>query len=111
MSHIVNMTKIDGGLQLHHEAEDDSQETGVYSDYSIRKMNEYNLAVDPVYLYLLWWIFLLQAYVESLFKEFGESQQLSYIELNLETWRQLWRVLEMSDIVLLIADIRYTVSF
>jgi len=41
---------------------------------------------------------------------FGENRQLSYVELNLETWRQLWRVLEMSDIILLIADIRYPVS-
>lgn len=34
---------------------------------------------------------------------------LSYFELNLETWRQLWRVLEMSDILLVIVDIRYPV--
>lgn len=34
-------------------------------------------------------------------------EELSYVELNLETWRQLWRVLEMSDIVLLITDIRH----
>lgn len=34
-------------------------------------------------------------------------KDLSYFELNLETWRQLWRVLEMSDIVLVIVDIRY----
>lgn len=34
---------------------------------------------------------------------------ISYFELNLETWRQLWRVLEMSDILLIIVDIRYTV--
>ncbi|XP_013073430.2 guanine nucleotide-binding protein-like 1 [Biomphalaria glabrata] len=32
---------------------------------------------------------------------------LSYFELNLETWRQLWRVLELSDVLLVIADIRY----
>lgn len=32
---------------------------------------------------------------------------LSYCELNLETWRQLWRVLELSDIVLIIVDVRY----
>ncbi|XP_044529659.1 guanine nucleotide-binding protein-like 1 [Gracilinanus agilis] len=37
------------------------------------------------------------------------SEQLSYFEHNLETWRQLWRVLEMSDIVLLITDIRHPV--
>lgn len=34
---------------------------------------------------------------------------LSYFELNLETWRQLWRVLEISDIILVIVDIRYPV--
>ncbi|XP_054663466.1 guanine nucleotide-binding protein-like 1 [Grus americana] len=28
-------------------------------------------------------------------------------EHNLETWRQLWRVLEMSDVILLIADARH----
>ncbi|KAH9627736.1 hypothetical protein HF086_017279 [Spodoptera exigua] len=34
---------------------------------------------------------------------------MSYFELNLETWRQLWRVLEMCDILLLIVDVRYAV--
>lgn len=29
---------------------------------------------------------------------------------SLQTWRQLWRVLEMSDIVLLITDVRHPVS-
>lgn len=28
--------------------------------------------------------------------------------MNLETWRQLWRVTEISDIILLIVDVRYT---
>ncbi|XP_065829566.1 guanine nucleotide-binding protein-like 1 [Oscarella lobularis] len=35
--------------------------------------------------------------------------QLSWFEKNLETWRQLWRVLEMSDVILLITDIRHPV--
>lgn len=34
---------------------------------------------------------------------------MSYFELNLETWRQLWRVLEMSDILSIIVDVRYSV--
>lgn len=34
---------------------------------------------------------------------------ISYFELNLETWRQLWRVIEMSDLLLIIVDIRYPV--
>ena len=38
------------------------------------------------------------------------SDSLTYVELNLQTWRQLWRVLEMSDVVLMIVDIRHTVS-
>ncbi|KAH3803047.1 guanine nucleotide-binding protein-like 1 [Dreissena polymorpha] len=45
-------------------------------------------------------------YVEKLLGDHGE-EGLSYFELNLETWRQLWRVLEMSDVFLVIADIRY----
>ncbi|KAJ8287768.1 hypothetical protein COCON_G00004270 [Conger conger] len=32
-----------------------------------------------------------------------------HFEHNLETWRQLWRVLEMSDVILLIVDIRHPV--
>lgn len=36
-----------------------------------------------------------------------DLKDLSYFELNLETWRQLWRVLEMSDIILFIVDIRF----
>lgn len=38
---------------------------------------------------------------------YDEKKLLSYCELNLETWRQLWRVLELSDIVLVIVDIRF----
>ncbi|XP_026747874.1 guanine nucleotide-binding protein-like 1 [Trichoplusia ni] len=34
-------------------------------------------------------------------------KDMSYFELNLETWRQLWRVLEMCDVLLLIVDVRY----
>ncbi|XP_075042730.1 guanine nucleotide-binding protein-like 1 [Mixophyes fleayi] len=53
---------------------------------------------------------------EKAFKEYLQkiyeshnSRELSYFDHNLETWRQLWRVLEMSDIVLLITDIRHPV--
>jgi len=53
--------------------------------------------------------FLFQEYISELQKKFS-WEELSYFELNLETWRQLWRVLEMSDIVLIIVDIRYCVS-
>lgn len=51
-----------------------------------------------------------QEYVMKLEKCSAEQgKALSYCELNLETWRQLWRVLEISDIVLFIADVRYPV--
>lgn len=35
-----------------------------------------------------------------------DNQQLSYCELNLETWRQLWRVLELSEVLLFVVDVR-----
>jgi ribosome biogenesis GTPase A len=34
------------------------------------------------------------------------NENLSFFEENLEVWRQLWRVVEMSDIVLVVCDIR-----
>uniref|UniRef100_A0A3B1IEI2 Guanine nucleotide-binding protein-like 1 n=1 Tax=Astyanax mexicanus TaxID=7994 RepID=A0A3B1IEI2_ASTMX len=53
---------------------------------------------------------------ERSFREFLENlhsrnppETLSHFEHNLETWRQLWRVLEMSDVILLIVDIRHPV--
>lgn len=47
-------------------------------------------------------------YVDQIEKSYPVSE-LSYFELNLETWRQLWRVLEMSDIVLVVVDARFPV--
>lgn len=38
---------------------------------------------------------------------YDDMKSLSFCELNLETWRQLWRVLELSDIVLTIVDARF----
>ncbi|XP_033249938.1 guanine nucleotide-binding protein-like 1 [Drosophila miranda] len=48
-------------------------------------------------------------YVDGLQKKqrSGDTKELSLFELNLETWRQLWRVLEFSDILLIIVDVRY----
>ncbi|KAF5288228.1 hypothetical protein FQA39_LY03996 [Lamprigera yunnana] len=45
-------------------------------------------------------------YIGNIEKTF-EWKDLGYFELNLETWRQLWRVLEMSDVILFIVDIRF----
>lgn len=50
----------------------------------------------------------VQEYLDKIENSFAD-RELSYFELNLETWRQLWRVLEMSEIVLLVADIRHPV--
>ncbi|XP_025111798.1 guanine nucleotide-binding protein-like 1 isoform X1 [Pomacea canaliculata] len=47
-------------------------------------------------------------YLQKIFSSHS-LDELSYFELNLETWRQLWRVTEISDILLLITDIRFPV--
>ncbi|XP_055950603.1 guanine nucleotide-binding protein-like 1 isoform X2 [Argiope bruennichi] len=47
-------------------------------------------------------------YIANLEAKFGD-EDLSHFEMNLETWRQLWRVVEFSDIVLQVIDIRYPV--
>ncbi|XP_068106523.1 guanine nucleotide-binding protein-like 1 [Hyperolius riggenbachi] len=47
-------------------------------------------------------------YLQKIYEKHN-PRELSYFDHNLETWRQLWRVLEMSDIVLLITDIRHPV--
>lgn len=49
-----------------------------------------------------------QQFVTKLEKlHYDDMKQLSFFELNLETWRQLWRVLELSDILLMVVDIRF----
>ncbi|XP_065161494.1 guanine nucleotide-binding protein-like 1 [Atheta coriaria] len=51
-----------------------------------------------------------QRYFTEYLKDLEEKvswKDQSFFEINLETWRQLWRVLEMSDIVLIVVDIRY----
>eukprot|EP00049_Salpingoeca_infusionum_P007198 m.117038 g.117038 ORF g.117038 m.117038 type:complete len:406 (-) comp13623_c0_seq5:1869-3086(-) len=45
-------------------------------------------------------------YLAKVKAEFGDHT-ISYFETNLETWRQLWRVLEISDVIFLVLDIRY----
>ncbi|XP_060582355.1 guanine nucleotide-binding protein-like 1 [Ruditapes philippinarum] len=47
-----------------------------------------------------------KSYLDEIFSKHN-AEELSYMELNLETWRQLWRVLEMSDVFLIITDIRH----
>lgn len=36
-----------------------------------------------------------------------DNPEAAYFEGNLETWRQLWRVIERSDVLVLVADIRF----
>ena len=38
------------------------------------------------------------------------NQDLNLYEENIETWRQLWRVMERSTVLLFIVDIRFAVS-
>ncbi|KAF9189930.1 Guanine nucleotide-binding-like protein 1 [Haplosporangium sp. Z 767] len=59
---------------------------------------------------------LVEANEKRMFEEWLESiydryptEELSYFELNLDVWRQLWRVLEISDIIMIIVDIRHPV--
>lgn len=51
---------------------------------------------------------MFENFLDKIYDEYKLSE-LSYFERNLETWRQLWRVLEVSDIVILITDIRHPV--
>ena len=50
-----------------------------------------------------------EGYLEKIFADF-EGENLSFFEMNVETWRQLWRTVEICDIVLMIVDIRFAVS-
>ena len=47
-----------------------------------------------------------RGYLEDIYSRFPASR-LNYFEHNLEVWRQLWRVVERSDIVLTVADARH----
>lgn len=38
--------------------------------------------------------------------ELYDKEELSYFEKNIEVWRQLWRVVEISDIIIIVVDIR-----
>ncbi|CAK8675232.1 unnamed protein product [Clavelina lepadiformis] len=49
-----------------------------------------------------------QTYLNEIHQKFSEMT-LSYFEHNLETWRQAWRVLEMSDIIVMVTDVRHPV--
>ncbi|KAI7880137.1 P-loop containing nucleoside triphosphate hydrolase protein [Lichtheimia hyalospora FSU 10163] len=49
-----------------------------------------------------------QEWVQGIYDRYeGQQSSLSWFERNLEVWRQLWRVLEISDIVIVVMDIRH----
>lgn len=48
-----------------------------------------------------------RSFQEWVSKVQGLDGQVAYFEQNLETWRQLWRVVERSDVLILVADIRF----
>ncbi|KAI6656893.1 hypothetical protein LOD99_16195 [Oopsacas minuta] len=49
---------------------------------------------------------MFEAYLEEIYSKFP-MDYLSYFEHNLESWRELWRVLEISQVVMLITDVRH----
>ncbi|KAF8923949.1 Guanine nucleotide-binding-like protein 1, partial [Dissophora ornata] len=51
---------------------------------------------------------MFEEWMDSIYNRYP-AEQLSYFEHNLEVWRQLWRVLEISDIIMIIVDIRHPV--
>ncbi|KAG0030840.1 Guanine nucleotide-binding-like protein 1 [Podila clonocystis] len=51
---------------------------------------------------------MFEAWMDSIYNKYP-AEELSYFEHNLEVWRQLWRVLEISDIIMIIVDIRHPV--
>ncbi|CAG8502968.1 3044_t:CDS:10 [Ambispora gerdemannii] len=47
-----------------------------------------------------------QRWLKDIYDRWGK-EELSFFEHNLEVWQQLWRVFEISDIILIIVDIRH----
>jgi ribosome biogenesis GTPase A len=47
-----------------------------------------------------------KAWMESIYSKTPDRSKLSYFEQNIEVWRQFWRVCEVSDVVVSVADIR-----
>eukprot|EP00698_Gefionella_okellyi_P024960 TRINITY_DN898_c0_g1_i1.p1 TRINITY_DN898_c0_g1~~TRINITY_DN898_c0_g1_i1.p1 ORF type:complete len:697 (-),score=191.41 TRINITY_DN898_c0_g1_i1:1093-3183(-) len=47
-----------------------------------------------------------QDWIDHIYRSYN-IRDLNFFEHNLEVWRQLWRVLEISDVLLLVTDIRY----
>jgi ribosome biogenesis GTPase A len=48
-----------------------------------------------------------RCFLEWVAKVQSDDLDVAFFEQNLETWRQLWRVVERSDVLVIVADIRY----
>lgn len=98
---------------LNYASEEDLEVGDDYfNDYDmpIRPDWDYNMSKDQLEANENRYFFKYITAMEK--KHYDDMKPLSYCELNLETWRQLWRVLELSDIVLIICDARFpTLSF
>ena len=46
-----------------------------------------------------------QAWLDGLYSQ-KDSQNLCFFEHNLEVWRQLWRVMEISNVLVIVVDVR-----
>ena len=49
-----------------------------------------------------------EAYLEKIHSE-HDKRQLSFFEHNIETWRQIWRLIEFADVVAIVADVRHPI--
>lgn len=50
-----------------------------------------------------------KSWLDGIYQSCPNPDELSFFEHNLEVWRQLWRVCEISDVLLIVADIRHPV--
>ncbi|KAG1049820.1 hypothetical protein G6F43_007874 [Rhizopus delemar] len=48
-----------------------------------------------------------ERWMRGIEETYGGEERLGWFERNLEVWRQLWRVLEISDVILVVMDIRH----
>lgn len=49
-----------------------------------------------------------EAYLEKIHAEHDKGS-LSFFEHNIETWRQIWRLIEYADVVAIVADVRHPI--
>ena len=47
-----------------------------------------------------------QSWLKGTYEKVQDRNKLSFFEHNLEVWRQLWRVCEISNVLVIVADIR-----